>query len=97
MLASIGLSLRIPVAPYSPLKASPRPRHELPGRDEVLPAELPPLPGGVRLGEGVGDCTKHHCFTNAAYVESLASEEVGADTMPFARCFSDSDAVGSAV
>jgi len=77
MLASIGLSPRIPLL-YSPPNPS-MPIADIHAFDDPdVPARgvLPPLPdevGGVRDGEGVGDCTKHHCLTNAAYEESFVS------------------------
>ena len=48
------------------------------------------------VGEGVGDWTKHHCFMNAAYIESLARDVEGELTMSFARCFSVSLGTGRA-
>lgn len=77
MLASIGLSVRNPL-PYMPPNPSipSAALHAFDIAGALARGVLPPLPdevGGVRDGDGVGDCTKHHCFTNAAYEESVVN------------------------
>ena len=46
-------------------------------------------------GEGVGDWAKHHCLSSSAYESDGKCE--GLDMASLARCFSASEACGSAV
>lgn len=76
MLANIGLSLRIPLL-YIPNPSIPKAaRHAVDIAGALARGVLAPEDvGGDTEGEGVGDCTKHHCFTKAAYDESVGKGE----------------------
>ena len=74
-----------------------------PSIPKLIPRQIGELHSELDLGlgvscagrGGVGDRAKHHCFSSSAYETGGKCE--GLDMASFARCFSASEACGSAV
>ena len=74
-----------------------------PSTPKLIPRQIGELRSELDLGpgvscadrEGMGDGAKHHCFSSSVYQTEGKCEWL--DLASFARCFSASEACGSAV